>query len=252
VGKLTAVNPINGNTDNLTNYLADPVELKLLHMITADPHRTPTFVMFAKPDYFLFTGSADCSSPCTTQQPGFAWNHGDVAPDINKTWLGMVGPGVRSLGQITHIWTDHTDIRPTMMALLGLKDDYQHDGRVIFEVLQPWAVPAGMQTNTGLVGQLAVAYKQLDAPVGVFGLDSLEASTWALKSSSSDDHTYTSIESQLAAMGSQRDTVAGQLSTMLENAAFNNQPVDPTQAQSLIGQAYSLIGQMAVLAANPQ
>src|SRR5438552_16238124 len=34
VGNLTALNPISGNTDTLTKFLADPVEMKLLHMVT--------------------------------------------------------------------------------------------------------------------------------------------------------------------------------------------------------------------------
>src|SRR5205823_6061650 len=143
-GKLTAVNPLTGNTDTLTKYLADPVEMKLLHMITADPARTPTFTMFADPNYFLQTGALDCSSPCVTEQPGFAWNHGDVNPDINVTWLGMVGPGVDQSGVDSNTWSDHTDIRPTMMVLLGLKDDYSHDGRVLLEDLNSWAVPPSL------------------------------------------------------------------------------------------------------------
>ncbi len=52
--KLTAVNPRTGNTDTLTAALADPVEMKLLHMITSDPARTPTFTWFADPNYFFF------------------------------------------------------------------------------------------------------------------------------------------------------------------------------------------------------
>src|SRR5262249_52966253 len=46
-GKLTALNPITGQTDTLPQFLADPVEMNLLHMVTADPARTPTFTMFA-------------------------------------------------------------------------------------------------------------------------------------------------------------------------------------------------------------
>src|SRR5215469_14426178 len=42
-GQLTAKNIYTGNTDQLTQFMADPVELQLLHMITADPTRTPTF-----------------------------------------------------------------------------------------------------------------------------------------------------------------------------------------------------------------
>src|SRR5262249_25153163 len=75
---LTAVNPITGNTDSITKFLADPVEMKLLHMITADAARTPTFILFADSNYFLFAGARNCNSLCITEPPGFAWNHGDV------------------------------------------------------------------------------------------------------------------------------------------------------------------------------
>src|SRR2546421_759701 len=205
VGKLTAVNPITGNTDTLTKYLADPVEMNLLHMITADPARTPTFTMFADPNYFLQTGALDCSSPCVTEQPGFAWNHGDVNPDINVTWLGMVGPGVDQSGVDSNTWSDHTDIRPTMMVLLGLKDDYSHDGRVLFEDFQGWAVPPSLKKAGGIALQLAQVYKQIDACVGQLGLKTLAVSTKALESgTASDDSTYTQLENQLNSITSQR------------------------------------------------
>jgi hypothetical protein len=44
---------------------------------------------------------------------------GDVAPEINTTWLGLVGPDVRHEGVNNSLWSDHTDIQPTMMGLLG-------------------------------------------------------------------------------------------------------------------------------------
>ena len=147
-GQLTAVNPMTGNTDTLTKFLADQVEMKLLHMITADPARDPTFTMFADPNYFLFAGAPNCTSACVTQQPGFAWNHGTVSPDINTTWLGMVGPGVRNIGVDNSIWSDHTDIRPTILTLVGLKDDYSHDGRALFEDLYSWAIPQSLRAHS--------------------------------------------------------------------------------------------------------
>jgi hypothetical protein len=97
VGSLTAANPYTGTTQKITNYLADPVEEGILHMVNADPARTPTFAMFARPDYFLATGPAACS-PCVTQNTGFAWDHGDYAAEIDTNWLGIVGPGVAHLG----------------------------------------------------------------------------------------------------------------------------------------------------------
>src|SRR5207253_2151058 len=33
VGRITAVNPLTGQTDTITQYMADPVEMALLHMV---------------------------------------------------------------------------------------------------------------------------------------------------------------------------------------------------------------------------
>ena len=240
-GQLTAVNPYTGNTDTLTKFLADPVEMKILHMITADPARTPTFTMFADPNYFLFAGAPNCNSPCVTINPGFAWNHGDVQPEITTTWLGMVGPGVDQTGIDSTTWSDHTDIRPTIMTLLGLKDDYGHDGRALVEDLTGYAQPSAVKKSSSFVA-LAQIYKQLDACVGQFGLKTLSVSTRALEGgSSSDDSTYTNLENQLASFGSQRDALAAQMISLLEGAEFNNQPFSDSQAQSLISQGHALL-----------
>ena len=66
---------------------------------------------------------------------GFAWNHGDFQNDITHTWLGVVGPGVKHKGRFGELFTDHTDIRPTILSVAHLKDDYSHDGRTVFEIL---------------------------------------------------------------------------------------------------------------------
>ena len=145
LGQLTAVSPLTGQTDNLTVALADPVGMKTLHMVTADPQRTPTLVMFAHADYFFSAGAANCSSPCIfIPAPGnftFAWNHGGIQPEIATTWLGLVGPGVRNLGD-SDTWADHTDTRTTMLSLLGRKDTYVHDGRVLIDELEAGRCPS--------------------------------------------------------------------------------------------------------------
>ncbi len=93
VAGLTASNPYTGTTQNIANYIADPVEEGILHIVNADPARTPTFALFAKPDYFLSTGSATCpAAGCVTQNTGFAWDHGDYAAEIN-TELRSGSPG---------------------------------------------------------------------------------------------------------------------------------------------------------------
>ncbi len=243
-GQLTAVNPYTNKTDNLTQFLADPVEMKILHMVTSDPARTPTFTMFADPNYFLFAGAQNCSAPCVTINPQFAWNHGDVQSDITTTWLGMVGPGVDQTGIDSTTWSDHTDIRPTILTLVGLKDDYSHDGRVLVEDFSGYAQPPAVKKSTSFVS-LSQMYKRIDACVGELGLKSLQVSTKALESgSSSDDSTYTQLENHLISINSQRDSLAAQMIALLEGAEFNNQPFSDAQAQSLISQGQALLNQV--------
>ncbi|TMF45738.1 MAG: hypothetical protein E6I32_12760 [Chloroflexi bacterium] len=244
VNKLTAVNSYTGKTDTLTKFLADPVEMKLLHMITADPARTPSFTMFADPNYFLSTGAPSCSPPCVSIGVGFAWNHGDVAPDVNTTWLGLVGPGVRHQGVEGDIWSDHTDIRPTILALLGLKDDYQHEGRVLVEALDNSALPESLRDSRGIFVQLAQVFKQINAPVGELGLESLRISTKALASNSSGDSTYVQLENKLSHITDQRNDIGGNMLKLLEGAAFHNQPINPGQANRLIEQGQELLEQV--------
>src|SRR5262249_47491892 len=135
-GTLSVTNPISGATDTIAQAMANRVEFNMLHMLTSDPRRTPSFTIFANPDYFV-TGSTACgtsatpATSCVTQQPGFAWNHGDVQPQITTTWLGLVGPGVDQAGVDSVTFSDHTDVRPTMLSFLGLKDDYPHEGRAL-------------------------------------------------------------------------------------------------------------------------
>jgi hypothetical protein len=247
--RLSALDLATGRTVRLTHYLADPVELKLLHMVTADPKRTPTFVLFANPDFWLSSGPAKCGSSCVSEPSGGdAWNHGDVSPQINTTWLGLVGPGVSHLGVDAALWSDHTDIQPTMMELLGLHDDYAPDGRVLAEVLTRAALPPAMRAHAGTLTQLGQVYTQLEAAVGAFGLDTLRASTAALASSSAGDSRYTRLENQLAQLGAARDALASRMRAALLGAAFGGHPVGPGKARALIAAGQRLLGEAAVLA----
>jgi hypothetical protein len=250
-GQLTATNFYKGITENLTLGMADPVEMDILHIVTADPARTSTFTWFARPDYFLFAGAANCNSPCVQEQFGFAWNHGDIGTDITTTWLGMVGPGVQQVGVDSTTWSDHTDVRPTILSLVGLNDDYSHDGRVLFEEFEGWAVPSALRNGRGLAQQLAQVYKQINAPVGQLGLATIQVSTRALESNAVGDSTYTDLENQLSSINSQRDSLASQMIALLEGTEFNNQPIDKNQAKTLIKQGQALLGQVNNLAAAP-
>jgi hypothetical protein len=274
----------------IMTQMVDTVGERLLHMVTADPLRTPTFSMFANPDYFIVTSNTNCpdtahSVPVCVDYH-FAWSHGDVQADIANTWLGMVGPGVDRGGVDSRTWSDHTDVRPTMMALLGLKDDYRHDGRVLFELLdggrfgdddrsdhgdqpgrgghadqtvQPG--PTSQASATEQFGQdrpghgptvqrLAEVYKQINAPFGQLGHDVLVISTAAIKSNAPGDARYAELETKLEGFNTRRDAIAGQMIALLDGVEFNGQSLDQQQARSLIDQAESLLRDVHTLAAS--
>jgi hypothetical protein len=235
----------------LTNYLADPVELKILHMVTGDPKRTPSFVLFGNTDFWQESDPTICGTSVTFCEPSGtdAWNHGTVGSQINTTFLGMVGPDVAHRGIDNAIWSDHTNIQPTMMALLKLHDDYAPDGRVLGEIFKSADLPAGMRAHRGQLVKLGDVYTQLEAPVGVFGLATLKASTRALASNSAQDAAYTRIENQLAALGNARDSIAGQMRRLLLGAAFGGDSINVAKARSLIKKGDQLLGRAATLAA---
>src|SRR5262249_3700385 len=120
-------------------------------------------------------------------------------------------------------WADHTDTRPTLMALTGLKDDYVEDGRVLTEDL---TIKPG-QTGAKKVQDLAVCYKQLNSSVGQFATDILVADTAALKTGTSggDDSTYQHVSADIKSLGAERDALATTIKNDLFNAEFNNVPI---------------------------
>jgi len=234
-GTVTAVNPYSGNTEVVSNFLADQAEMRLLHMITADPKRDATFTMFAKPDYFLST-----FPPTTAINPAFNWNHGDIAPEINTTWLGLVGPGVKNLGATGQLWTDHSDIRPTIMALTGLQDDYIHQGRPISQV---------MTATRQDLNRLADVYKQINAPVGQLSLDSIAFATRATLSNSAGDQTYIEADAQIAAWASQRNALAAQMIALLDTTAPGYTNHNDRGVNDLIRQGEQLLAEVHAAAA---
>jgi hypothetical protein len=241
----------NGATNQVTQALADQAELTLLHMVTVDPNRTPNLVLFANPDYFLSaSGKTSTCTPmsnaasCFQEEAGFAWNHGDFQQQITNTWFGVVGPGVAQLGGFGEIFTDHSDIRPTLIHLVGLTDDYAHDGRVLFEALTHDAVGGGLRAHQDTLSAMAAAYKAINAPLGVLGFGTLTGiSTTAL---ASDDATYAILEAQIQVITARRNDIAGQMIAMLGAAAFDNQPIDETKALRLIGEANDLLTSISI------
>jgi hypothetical protein len=162
-------------------------------------------VLFARPDDYVtggcgynYNSAPSDTSLCVTQSPSYAWLHGNVQPDISKTRLGLVGPGVQINDGDNSTWSDHIDIRPMMLALTGLQDDYSHEERVLLEDLTSEAVPVLQAHRNAYIG-LAQVYKQIDAPVGALALALLHIFTAAQESGSgADDSRYASLEGPLA------------------------------------------------------
>jgi arylsulfatase A-like enzyme len=245
---LVATNPMTGNTDKLSRLLADQAEMKLLHMVTASPARTPTMTMFGNDNYFFETGNGGtCASQsdCVFVGPGFAWNHGDFQQQITRTWVAMVGPGVKPLGRDDEVFTDHADVRPTIMALLGLKDDYVHEGRVVAEWMLDHALPDGIRDARENFIELAQLFKQLDAPKGELGRASL---VWSNRSVTAADKVYADYLKRIGDITEDRNQLASQIKTVLNNAEFHNQPVDEGAEHDLGRRAKSLIDEVKELA----
>jgi hypothetical protein len=243
-----AVNPYTGVAERLTEAVADAAGMALVHMVTADASRTPTFTQFAKPEYFLFGGAPNCDLPCTRIEPRFAWIHGTIAPDIVTTWFAFVGPGVRAQGVNPKVWSDHADVRPTVLALTGLRDRYRHQGRVLFELFDSAAVPESLARSADVALRLGQAYKRIEAPVGDVGLDGLGVSTHAI---GADDATYEDLTARLRALTRERDLLAAEIATVLQAAAFAGLPIDVARAETLIAEANDLRVRVRALAAAP-
>jgi hypothetical protein len=260
-GSITMVDPYDStNPEPVAKWMVDPTAEQLLHFVDADPNRTPSFTVFPNTDVFFTQGTSDSCPPGTTAATAavncnplnnrFAWNHGYYGPEIDTTWAGLVGPGVAHRGldgpdssagpnssgnaangtttvpDVSGIgtWADHTDLRPTLLALVGLKDDYVGDGRVLTEdlTLTPGA------TNDPEYLPLAQCYKQLNSSVGQFGTDVLEGDTAALKSgSSADDSQYQSFLTSMQQLGSSRDQLASTIKQKLFDAEFNGKAISP-------------------------
>jgi hypothetical protein len=246
VGGLTGVNPITGATDPLSDKLVDRVGMDALHMVTGDPKRTPTFVDFLDPNYFGFAGAANCNSPCVTA-PGdwslhptltFAWNHGGFNHDIVDIWAGVVGPGVKSGGD-DDTWVDHTDLRPTILTLTGLKDDYSLDGAAITGILDTSALPQTLRAHRATLERLVASFKQINAPVGPFSFDVIQISDAALRST--DESRYAALESEIQGLADERDGIAAGIRALLEQATFGGAAIDEQKAKALISRADALL-----------
>jgi len=240
---MTANNPYSGVTgQKIVNYQASALEERALHMQTADPLRLPTYTLFPVPDYYFSTTGANVSV-----NSSFAWNHGYYSPNIDVTWAALVGPGVAHRGvdgpqpaqsneahdpnstktvpqaSTVGTWVEETDLRPTLLHLVGLTDDYTSDGTVITAALTH---PSAALTSTRL---LAAVYTQLNSSVGAFATDTLIADSHALASGgSASDNTFTREQAALARLVNDRDRAVNDIKQTLASAAAGHQSAPGT------------------------
>ena len=247
------------------NYQAGAVEQRVLHMQTADPLRTPTYTMFPRAGLLL----RHVRRERRAINPHFAWNHGYYSPNIDITWSAFVGPGVAGRGvdgprpaggneshdpNSTHTvpqastvgtWVDEVDLRPTLLHLVGLRDDYQTDGRVI----TPGAEPLRDRRCPGPRSSRRPTSSST-RPSAQFATDTLIADTAALASgSASNDSTFSFEQRELSWLVGARDRVATQMKVALAAAAAGHQLPHATvislatQARLLLAGAHWLAGQ---------
>ena len=157
-----------------------------------------------------------------------------------------------SVTQPGDFFTDHVDLRPTMMLLTGLTDDYQHDGRAVLEMLENSILPGSLHQHQETLLNLGQIYKDINAPFGQLAESTLNISTYAILSTSLNDETYSNLENKIASWTEVRNGLTAQIQGMLEGAEFNGQPINERQAEQIIDQAQDLLQQANSCASNPQ
>jgi hypothetical protein len=215
------------------------------------------------PDYFFSTSGANVGI-----NPSFAYDHGYYSPNIDVTWSSFVGPGVavrgvdgpqpangnqpsdpnstRTVPQASTVgtWVEETDLRPTLIHLVGLSDDYQTDGHVVTQALN--VVPGGLQGLSDLIA----AYDQINSSVGAFATDTLRADSAVLASgSAADDSRYAAEQLVLAQLATDRDQVATEIKALLAAATTGPHP-NRGQVLSHLVRARNLLREAAQLAAS--
>ncbi|MFC6703919.1 hypothetical protein [Flexivirga alba] len=217
LGALTLTNPYTGANEPVAYDIADSVEQRILHFVSADPARTPTLTAFSGEDSYVGGGQANCNRPCVYTSSGYAWNHGSYWPDMQDIWAGYVGPGISARGT-DGTFTDQVDMRPTVLLLTGLQDRYQVDGVPVLPIIADSALSPAARNHRSQLTAAEAAYKQLVAPTGTFAMHTLKASTAAIKSNSPGDAQYTRTEDALSAIGSVRDATGQQLAAVILGA----------------------------------
>jgi len=203
-------------------FVASRSAMRGLHIGPDDDPRTPAFMAFS---------DLDSTFRFDTRRISFRWNHGNVDPDITDIWLGLRGPGIRP-GPLTG-FSDHTDIVPTIRAILGLPNRGDTDGTAILAALE--------RGDRGL-GTLREAFKQLNAPLGRFGRALLGISTAGVRGGSD---ARAEADQWIADLAAERDALVGVMRAVLDG----NRPSNGDLLHDLLEEAAELLAEAE--AGNP-
>jgi len=119
---------------------------------------------------------------------------------------------------------------------------------VITEILDAKAVPQSLRAHRQTLKRLGAAYKQINAPLGRFGLDVIKINDAAVRAT--DEARYGQLTAALQQLGVDRNTIAARIRTLLEQAAFGNAAINEQEAKRLIVEAEALLVRADALAAS--
>ena len=152
---------------------------------------------------------------------------------------------MKNLGRIDAVFSDLSDLRPTLMVLTGLHDDYIHDGRVLAEFLESKSLPHSLRKSLEDFIELARSYKEINSPLGWVGRKSL---VFANKSIIRNDKAYADYLATIDKVTDARNDLAGEIVALLNAAEFDNQPFNEEAGEHLARRAKRLIEKVEDLA----
>ncbi len=115
-------------------------------------------------------------------------------------------------------------------------------------VYEPYALPQTLRAHRETLERLAASYKQINAPLGRFGLDVIEISDAAIRSA--DESRYQALENAIQSLNTDRDAIASEMRSLLEQATFASAAIDEQQAKALIARAQALLARADSIASS--
>ncbi len=223
--------------------MADPVEEQSLHMVNSDPDRTPTFTMFGNPDFFF-----QLSEPVQRREgvrgdglrleprrrPAgdreHLGRHGRAGHRQGRSRLDRPGPTTRtSVRRCSLSSGSRTTTRRTVTCSCRRSTSRRCRRRSTARRSPSSSRPTTRSTRRSASSRWRRSPRR------------------RRRSRPPTRRSTTRIEDDISNLTAQRDTLAGQIRSALNAAAFDGTPIPNSQAQSWIDQANSLISQAQAL-----